>query len=177
MSTHKDMLQQCFHGTVSEKLKCAEEIYRRQGTFLLQNRELCGDLEVLKKYAQLVNEQMKAMRMGEQCVRCAQNERGGCCSLYMAGETDAIQLLMNMLVGVGVEQLRGSGVECCFLGVNGCLFLIKPFFCLNYICDKIQNTASIKEIKKLEILTGRLLNKQYEIEKKLLELIQKPVHF
>lgn len=177
MSTHKDMLQQCFHGTVSEKLKCAEEIYRRHGTLLLQDKELCGDLEVLEKYAQLVNAHMKAMCMGEQCIRCAQNGGGGCCSLYMAGETDATQLLMNMLVGVGVEQLRGDGVECCFLGVNGCLFLIKPFFCLNYTCKKIHHTALSKDIKKLEILTGRLLNKQYEIEKKLLKVIQKSANF
>jgi hypothetical protein len=171
MSTHKEMLQQCFHGNVLEKLKCAEEMYRRHGIFLLKDKELGADLEALKKLAQLVNTHMGAMRMGEQCVRCAQNERGGCCSLFMAGETDAIQLLMNMLIGVGVEQQLGDGVECCFLGGKGCLFLIKPFFCLNYICEKIHHTASTAEIKKLEILTGRLLNKQYEIEKKLLEVI------
>lgn len=176
MSIDKELLQRFFHGTVEEKQKCAKNMYRNYGSSSLLDRDLRRQFDVIAKYAQLLNTHMEAMRMGELCVRCAQNEGGGCCSLYMAGETDAIQLLMNLLVGVDVEQLRSDGVECCFLGESGCLFLIKPMFCLNYNCTKILGAASIEDINTLEKLTGQLLSKQYEIEKKLLGRLQKLVN-
>jgi hypothetical protein len=175
MSTYKKLRQQGFFGSVDEKQRCAEEMYWQYGSSLLVDKELLADFDILKKDAQHLNAHMEAMCMGELCVRCAQSEKGGCCSLFMAGETDAIQLLMNLLIGIDVKQLRSDGVECCFLGENGCLFLIKPIFCLNYNCKKIHDAASANDIQKLENLTGRLLRKQYEIEKKLLELIEKYV--
>lgn len=165
----KDLIQQCFHGSVEDKQQRAEDIYRQYGYSLLLKEDLAADLEVLKKYAELLNTQMEAMRMGEACVKCASNKGGGCCSLYMSGETDVIQLLMNLLVGVDVKKLRNDEVECCFLGRKGCLFLFKPMFCLNYNCRKIHDAVSSEDMYKLEKLTGQLLRKQYEIEGKLLD--------
>jgi len=173
MTSSKDLLQHLFYGTVGEKQQCAEDIYMKYGSSLLADRGLMADFDVLKKYAQLLNAHMEAMCMGELCVHCAQNAGGGCCSLYMAGETDAVQLLMNMLIGVNVQQLRSDGVECCFLGENGCLFHFKPMFCLNYNCTGIHDASSRDDIKMLEKLTGQLLSKQYEIEQKLLDQLQK----
>lgn len=176
MSIDKELLQHCFYGSVDEKQQCAEDIYRQYNSSLLSDKELLVDFDVLKNDAQLLNAHMEAMGMGELCVRCAQNVGGGCCSLYMAGETDAIQLLMNLLAGGDVEQLRNDGVECCFLGENGCLFLIKPMFCLNYNCTNIHDAASADDINTLEKLTRQLLSKQSEIETKLLDRLQKLVN-
>ena len=173
MSDFEELLQQCFYGSVDEKQQCAKGIYRQYGPCLLLATDLLTDFDILKKSAELLNTHMREMSMGEICVRCARKEDGGCCSLYMAGETDAIQLLMNLLVGGSVEQVRGDDVACCLLARNGCLFLIKPMFCLNYNCTKIHDAASTQNINTLEDLTGQLLCKQYEVEKKLLDRLRK----
>ena len=173
MSNSKALVQQFFHTTVEDKLKCAKEMHRKYQSTLLSDKDLLCDIAILKEFAQLLNAQMTQMRMGELCTRCAQSEGGGCCSLYMAGETDSIQLLMNLLAEVDVKQSRHDGVQCCFLGENGCIFLMKPFFCLNYNCTKIRETTEPEDFNILEHLTGQLLSKQYDIEKKLLDKLQK----
>lgn len=164
-------LQQLFYAPVAEKLRLAEELHQQYGADFLRHDDLRAGLEQLQKYAALLNRHMAEAGMGELCVRCAAGSGGGCCSLYMAGETDAVQLLMNMLTGVTVRQVRGDSGECCYLGEKGCMFTFKPMFCLNYNCRNILAAASPENTRELEQLTGQLLGKQYEVEKKLLNLI------
>lgn len=172
MTIKRELQQKYYYGSVAEKLQYAAELHQEYAPIFLQDGKLNAEFEALREYAHLLNEQMTVMQMGELCVHCALNQGGGCCSLYMAGETDSVQLLMNMLSNIEVKQVRNDGLECCFLGENGCIFLFKPMFCLNYSCQKIYDAVSAESISELEDLTGQLLGKQYEIEKKLLERIR-----
>jgi len=162
--------RQLFFAPAAEKLRLAEELHQTYGADFLRHDDLRADLELLEKYASLLNSHMAKAGMGELCVRCAAG-CGGCCSLYMAGETDAVQLLLNMLAGVTVRQGRSDSGECCYLGEKGCLFTFKPMFCLNYNCRNILDALPPENIRELEQLTGQLLSRQYEVEKKLLNLI------
>lgn len=173
MTGNDQLRQKLFFGTVDEKLEYAEELYQRFGKILLEDQPLCSELKLLDEYSQQVNSQMVAMRMGEQCSHCASLEGGGCCSNYMAGETDVLQILMNLLLGIETRKNSESQTECCYLQKNGCLFGIKPMFCLNYICTNIKQTATDEEMHTLQELTSKLLGKQYEVEKMLLNLVRK----
>lgn len=164
-------LHQLFYAPVAEKQRLAEELHQTYGADFLRHDDLRTDLELLEKYASLLNSHMAEAGMGKLCVRCAADNGGGCCSLFMAGETDTVQLLMNMLAGLTVSQGKRDSGECCYLGEKGCLFIFKPMFCLNYNCRNIHNAASPENTRKLEQLTGQLLGAQYEVEKKLLTLI------
>ncbi len=168
---NKEILHQLFHGTVVQKLNGARKLMRQYESRLRGDETLGADFELLNEYALELNRHMVQMRMGESCVRCAGEKGGGCCSLFMAGETDSVQMLMNMLAGVVVTQVRNDGIECRFLGENGCLFLFKPMFCLNYNCRNIHDTVEPEDLRELERLSGRLLGKQYEVEKRILSLI------
>ncbi|MCL7488948.1 MAG: hypothetical protein M8357_12340 [Desulfobulbaceae bacterium] len=163
--------QQLFYAPAADKLRLAEELLQTYGAEFLRCDDLRADLELLEKYASVLNSHMAKAGMGELCVRCSAGSGGGCCSLYMAGETDAVQLLMNMLAGVTVRQGRSDSGECCYLGEKGCLFIFKPMFCLNYNCRNILEALPPENTRKLEQLTGQLLGRQYEVEKKLLNLI------
>ena len=165
-------LQQLFDGPVKSRQHLAEELYQKHGAFLLLDEGLRADIELMKEYAHLLSAHMTKIGMGESCSRCAAGTGGGCCSLYMAGETDAIQMLMNMLAGITVLQVRNDGVECSYLGGAGCLFTFKPMFCLNYNCKSIRESVSPENARKLERLTGQLLGKQYQVEQRLLALIK-----
>lgn len=173
MSLSKDYLEQLYHGTVSVKQHLAEQLYAQHGAALHAHEVLNEDLKELKQLAGLLHEHMAKMRLGELCVQCATVSGGGCCSLFMAGETDGIQMLMNLLVGGKLAQVRDDGVECCFLGEQGCIFLFKPMFCLNYNCKKIHDTACAEDMAYLEKLTGRLLGKQHEVEQRILALLNR----
>jgi hypothetical protein len=164
-------LQQLFYAPVAEKQRLAEELHQEYGADFLRHDDLRAGLELLQKYASLLNRYMAEAGMGKLCVRCAAGSGGGCCSLYMADETDAVQLLMNMLAGVTVRQGKNDSGECCYLGEKGCRFTFKPMFCLNYNCRNILAASSPENIRELERLTGQLLGGQYEVEKKLLNLI------
>lgn len=172
MSLSKDFLQQLYYGSVSVKQELAEQLYGQHGAALHAHEVLDEGLTELKELAGLLHEHMVKMQMGEQCVQCAMANGGGCCSLFMAGETDGIQMLMNLLVGGKLAQVRNDGVECCFLGEQGCIFLFKPMFCLNYNCKKIHDTIHAGDMAHLEKLTGRLLGKQHDVEQRILEILR-----
>ncbi|MEN8188834.1 MAG: hypothetical protein ABFS19_03230, partial [Thermodesulfobacteriota bacterium] len=127
--------------------------------------------ELLAREKELTS-QMRSMEMHHTCSHCGSRPGGGCCSLYMAGETDVIQLLMNMMAGVTVEMVNRDGVECCYLGGQGCILPLKPMFCLNYNCEQIQQQSGLEELDRLDQLSGALLQAQHELEKKLIDFLR-----
>jgi hypothetical protein len=87
----------------------------------------------------------------------------------MAGNTDCLQILINLLLDVAVDQRDNEADACCFLGEQGCQFLAKPIFCLNYNCTHIRTTARTGEMAALFRLTGEVLGRQTRVEMLLLE--------
>jgi hypothetical protein len=82
----------------------------------------------------------------------------------MAGETDALLLLINLLAGGEVQEQERTGLECRFLGINGCVLGFKPFLCLNYTCRKMMEKQSPKQRLALETATSALLNQIVTLE-------------
>ncbi len=161
-----------YSGSIRAKLRAARQLHQQHGRRFLQNRNITDSLEALKRKAADLDEQMLAMGMGVRCSACAAEVNGGCCSSYMAGNTDAVVLLINLLLGVTIKP-ADNGEECCYLGPRGCIFTIKPIFCLNYNCSHIRQAATTEEIKTLEIQAGALLSEQIGLETLLLQLRKK----
>ncbi len=160
-----------YGGSVHERLLVAREIFSSFGDRLLKREDVSLSLNSLCRSIDTLSVQMSAMKMGEICTSCAEGKGGGCCSLYMAGETDVVQLLMNMLAGVDIEIQRDDGEECCYLGRKGCVFLFKPIFCLNYNCKKITEMDR-RNLLLLEEVTGNLLREQHDLERLLLQFLR-----
>jgi hypothetical protein len=165
-------LSAIYDGPVSERLQLARRLYHLLVDDLLGNGNFVAGMAALNARAAELERHMAGMDLGPLCSRCATVPDGGCCSLYMAGETDAVQMLMNLLTGIAVEQVRDDGRECVFLGVTGCIFRFKPMFCLNYNCSHIQRTATPEAMRELERLAGALLTEQYALEQLLLATLR-----
>ncbi|PID72805.1 MAG: hypothetical protein CSB34_00395 [Desulfobulbus propionicus] len=161
-------LEDLYQGSVASRLEIAQRVVNEVGPQLKTDDGFNCEFALLKQYADDLNAHMTHMDMGSLCAKCAATPSGGCCSLYMSNETDALQLAMNMLAGIEVRFVRDDGEQCCFLGEKGCLFLFKPMFCLNYNCRHIVDAASPEELGQLESLAGKLLGKQYQVEQYLL---------
>ncbi|TKB05933.1 hypothetical protein [Desulforhopalus sp. IMCC35007] len=83
----------------------------------------------------------------------------------MAGETDSLQILINLMAGVNVIPVNHNPAECCYLDTAaGCIFTFKPMFCLNYNCQSIKGQLKRAGEQQLEKLTAMLLGSQYELE-------------
>lgn len=115
---------------------------------------------------------MQSLMLGKVCFSCAASDSGGCCSRYMAGETDSLQILINLMAGVDVAQVNYSPAECCYLGAaTGCIFNFKPMFCLNYNCSSIKVQANGSGLRQLEKFAAVLLGSQYDLEMHLFRLL------
>lgn len=169
----KDKLRDLlFFSTVEQKREIALTLYGQLSTELLKNEPFQEGLTELLNKAELVNSAMAAMHLGATCQRCATRDGGGCCSAFMAGETDGVQILMNLLAGISFATLNTLPGECCYLGDSGCIFPLKPMFCLNYNCSHIFTSRDRQQVDELMQLTGALLGCQYTMEQRILDIIR-----
>lgn len=161
-------MQTFYSGSPAEKLAMARTLFAELADRLAASGLLTEALDLLRSHTQALNRHMEAMHLGRLCGGCAARPGGGCCSAYMAGNTDAIQILINLLLGVGVAQQPDCGENCCFLGPQGCLFLVKPIFCLNYNCSHILDSAEPESLAMLYQRAAAVLRQQTAIESLLL---------
>jgi hypothetical protein len=158
-----------YSGTIRDKLTAARRLFRQHGQRLLQEQKILDALARLQKGEAALNKQMQAMDMGIRCRACAAGTGGGCCSSYMAENTDAILLLINLLLGIEIRRQHNNDIDCCYLGSQGCIFIIKPIFCLNYNCSHIRKAALKDEMFNLTKLTAVLLGGQTDLEGSILK--------
>lgn len=158
-----------YSGDVVVKLAAARDLHARYGKILALRPDIMAQLAALEASEHALQAQMGAMGMGHTCTQCAARPGGGCCSRYMAAENDVLQLLMNMLAGVQVTIQQDGPIECCFLGVAGCILTMKSMFCLNYNCSHIKGKENGPTLILLEQRTGDLLRKQAVLEDLLID--------
>jgi len=158
-----------YGGTVEQRRRTASRLADKYVGLLLHDNRIRELLQrLLGRVAELNAHMQQQMGLGRLCSACAGRTDGGCCSRYMAGETDSIQLLMNILAGVTVDAVNENESECCYLGPKGCIFPIKPMFCLNYNCRHILTGAGKADLTKLLELAGAVLRCQYDLEQQLI---------
>lgn len=158
-----------YSGDVMLKLAAARDLHDRYGSALAQRPEIMSQLAGVETAERALQVQMGSMEMGVTCTRCASRQGGGCCSRYMAGENDVLQLLMNMLLGAQVAIQQDDVIECCFLGRTGCVLILKSMFCLNYNCTHIREKEVPATLLLLEQRAGELLTRQAVLEEMLLD--------
>lgn len=162
-----------FGSEVGRKIHLAHRLSSELGPSLLANLEVRSHLLLLAQRWRRVRERMADLRLAASCHACAEaSPTGGCCSQFMSGESDALLLLLNLLVGRQVSGAEAEKGECCFLGRRGCGLRYKPFFCLNYLCTAINTKSSVTGLASLAEVSGQLLQAQYATEKLLLRILQ-----
>jgi hypothetical protein len=165
-------MQSYYSGAPAEKLAAARTLFAGLADQLRALPQLQEELGRLRLLTHMLNEQMRAMEMGQRCGRCAARPGGGCCSALMADNTDSLQLLINLLLDVSVTRQPNSGENCCFLGAQGCVFLVKPIFCLNYHCTHIVDSADPEHLDILYQRVAAVLSRQTRIETLLLDALR-----
>lgn len=161
-----------YFSSVASKRKLARQIYTQWGQQMLAQADIQQSLSRLELLSKKLHTTMSELVMFSLCVECGSRPDGGCCSAFMAGETDAIQLVLNLLFGKQVEVQRQDDKECCYLGPEGCIFALKPFFCLNYNCQQILNDNKAAKLQAYLTATGQLLQEQTALEERVLSFLK-----
>ena len=157
-----------FFGTVATKITLAHDLHNQHRETLLADASISSQLLRLTDLSRALSKEMSALDMGACCSQCASRANGGCCSSYMANETDAILLLINLLQGQEVARQREEDSECLFLNSeSGCTLSPKPMFCLNYNCRHIL-AQDPTLLASLASATGDILRGQTDLEASIL---------
>lgn len=167
------LVQTYYSGTAAAKLQVARDLHQRLGAQLAAVPAIREGLAQLRHQALALDAQMQAMALGRLCSRCASQPGGGCCSAAMADNTDSLMLLTNLLLGVAIDRREQEDADCCYLGTQGCLFAIKPFFCLTYNCQAILADADGASLTALYQYTGAVMGQQGRVESLLLEALDR----
>ncbi|MCL2457946.1 MAG: hypothetical protein FWF31_03695 [Desulfobulbus sp.] len=169
---NSQLMRTLYEGRPADKLATAEALHGELAPCPGDLPLLTGELGRLRLECQALAGQMEDMQLGRLCSHCATRPGGGCCSAFMADNTDALQILINLLLGVPVAVQPESGENCCFLGPTGCLFPAKPIFCLNYNCTHILTGADPADLSVLYLRAASVLSRQTRIEGMLLDMVR-----
>ncbi|MGD9948134.1 MAG: hypothetical protein AB7U29_06590 [Desulfobulbus sp.] len=161
--------QTWYNGSPKEKLSQAQILLEHLRQKKMLDTALLKEIEFLRSGCLRLAAQMVDMALGRLCGSCASRPDGGCCSAYMADNTDSIQILINLLLGMEIVRREPNDSDCCFLGSMGCLFMAKPIFCLNYNCIHIVTGSDSAALALLEQLAAAVLSQQTRIETIVLE--------
>ncbi|HIJ77896.1 MAG TPA: hypothetical protein HPP69_01125 [Deltaproteobacteria bacterium] len=162
-----------YGGTIHDKIAMAGRIYGQIREELALDPNFATEFSKLNQLQAQLVKVMAALQLGKLCAACAGNNGGGCCSAFMAGENDVVQLVLNLAAGIEVAPQHADGVECCFIGARGCILLFKPMFCLNYNCRRIREACFGGPLAELEKSGASLLRQQYLLEQQLLPILRR----
>lgn len=161
------LVQHFYSGTPADKLAAARRLHALFAA-RPEDARLAAALAELHGHAEALAAHMRRLDFGTLCTACASRPDGGCCSAYMADNVDAVLLLTNLLLGVNVRTVGTDPAGCRFLGERGCVFLIKPIFCLNYNCRAILDTTPTVGLAELFRRAAAVLSHQTRVEEMLL---------
>ena len=165
------LVQHFYSGTPADKLAAA---HRLHAVFAARPEDapLAAALDELREHAEALAAHMRSLDFATLCTACASRPDGGCCSAYMADNVDAVLLLTNLLLGGDVRPVGTDPAGCRFLGERGCVFLIKPIFCLNYNCRAILDTTPAAGLAELFRRAAAVLSGQTRVEELLLARLE-----
>lgn len=166
-------IHEAYYSSFKTKLHLAHELNTQYGESLKIVPEISSNLALLEFLAQSLSEHMGSLNFAQFCSDCSAKPGGGCCSVAMSEESDAILLLINLLAGHQVTIQRDDNFECYLLGAFGCILRYKPVFCLNYNCHTIKSLSESIPFGSYLTTSAKLLQCQWVIEKCILDRLKK----
>ncbi len=132
---------------------------------------------LLKNYSSEIERSSRLMvqaGLPDFCGYCATSiPGGGCCGEHIATWYDPHLLLLNMLMGIEIQDKSYYKDSCRFLGRNGCTLKARYHFCVNYLCQRIYEKFDKKAIESLRAQSGKELFACWQLELFLADYFKK----
>ncbi len=157
---------------VLSRISKANELFERYGQRLLKDNYLTERLALLAIEIEKSKNLMSELHVPETCSFCATRVKGGgCCGEQIATWFDPILLLLNLLMGVPLQNKGYYENSCIFLGRDGCTLKARYHFCVNYLCKRLIEMLGENGVNALKRQYGKELFLSWELEVYLKKLL------
>jgi hypothetical protein len=106
------------------------------------------------------------------CRHCEEAEGGSCCGRGIENKYNETLLLLNLLFGVVLPDVRSRPDSCFFLGDCGCLLRIREVLCVNYLCAAIQKRLSLEELARVQETIGHELDTVFVLQEAVRRILK-----
>ncbi|MHC1745411.1 MAG: hypothetical protein AB9873_20620 [Syntrophobacteraceae bacterium] len=124
--------------TISHMVEHAKRLYDRFGPGLQSDPEISALVTAYAGAIARSGARMLDMGVVETCTDCATKGPGSCCFPGIESGYDPVLLLINRLMGCPLPDAREVETSCFFVGPTGCKLKGRYYFCLQYLCPRLE---------------------------------------
>ncbi len=157
--------------TIQHKISIAQEMYIGYKPKILKDDTVTYWLSQLHKYITKREKQLVKSGIAEACKICEEEMGGSCCGKGIENIYDQWMLLINILLGCNLPIQRYKPDSCFFLGERGCILKVPHVLCINYICKKLEQEISKKQLFVLRQIEGEMINSVFYLREYLLKIL------
>lgn len=140
--------------TIQAKIRQAKELFETWGHSLEGDPAIGRLSRSLEQKAAASGKVMYEVGVIDMCRHCDEEEGGSCCGAGIEDRYNSGLLLLNLLWGVSLPEVRYASNSCYFLGRSGCTLKVRHILCINYLCLTIQRTLPHNDLIRLQTVTG-----------------------
>jgi hypothetical protein len=157
---------------IEQEINRAKRLYARYAEALTSQDGLGALFEMYRKAIRKTQEVMKQLRVVETCSVCACERSGSCCFQGVEEWYDHVLLLINLVLGRQIPEVRELPGACLFVGSRGCKLIARHSFCVNYLCPNLKDLTKTPPMERLLSASGDELFHGWELEKSIREWLQ-----
>jgi hypothetical protein len=127
-------------------------------------------LQLLSLYGEAIGDTQMLMQQGNVtavCTKCAKQGAGSCCFEGIESGYDHILLLINLLMGCDIPDIREIPGSCFFVGKTGCKLQARYYYCVHYLCPALEDALGPGAKRELLSKVGKELASGWELERAL----------
>ncbi len=157
---------------IEKEIDRAKWLYAHYGEVLTEQDGLGALFDRYRNAIGKTQEVMKHLRVVETCSACAREGSGSCCFQGVEEWYDQVLLLINLLLGGQIPELREVPGGCLFVGSSGCKLIARHSFCVNYLCPTLKESIKTPPIERLLSVSGEELFHGWELERAVRQWLQ-----
>lgn len=142
----------------------AENLHRTLSNDLLKDKTFLNLINKLNKSIEATREEMQSIGVISVCSDCSIHGEGTCCGYRTGYKCDSILLFINLLLGKSISVQSKNSEKCFFLTDKGCSLRARPVICLNFICSRLRNKLSHKQLVHLQEISGKEIDMLFAVE-------------
>jgi hypothetical protein len=150
---------------IEEKIHTAAQLFSRHGKRLLADDDLRHHLACYQSAIRQTGALMERLGVCAACAACAAGERGSCCSSHVETWYDLDLLLVNLLVGADLAEVRVRPEDCRFQGAAGCNLPARHYFCVHYLCPELRGRLAAEQMAVLVRAVGQEMAAAAQVER------------
>ena len=158
---------------IEKEIDRAKWLYSHYGEVLTEQDGLGALFDRYRHAIGKTQEVMKHLRVVETCSVCACKESGSCCFQGVEEWYDQVLLLINLVLGGQIPELREVPGGCLFVGSRGCKLIARHSFCVNYLCPTLKESIKTLPMERLLTVSGEELYQGWELEKSIRDWLQR----